>query len=111
MVKQLLPSLKEKKRYVVYEIMSKKKFKNMSREIVKKANSFLGLFESAEAGLQNIDFNEKMQRGVLRVGVNKLDKLKMSLALINKLNDEEVTLHTIGVSGILKKAKNKYMAG
>ena len=40
----------------------------------------------------------------------EVDKLKTSLALINQLNDEEITIRTIGVSGILKKARNKYFA-
>jgi|FLOH01.1.fsa_nt_gi ribonuclease P/MRP protein subunit POP5 len=112
MVKPILPTLKEKKRYVVYEILSQKNLdKNPSIEIVKKTKLFLGLFESAKAGLQSITYDQKLQRGVLRVSNKFVDKLKISLALINDLEDGDVAIKSIGVSGILKKAKNKYMAG
>jgi len=111
MVKPLLPTLKEKKRYLVYEIISKKKIdKDISFEIVKKATSFLGVFDAAKAGLRNVKYDVKKQKGVIKVSHKQLAKLKTSLALVNEINNEEVNIHTIGVSGILKKAKDKYVA-
>ncbi|NQU99066.1 hypothetical protein HQ533_06425 [Candidatus Woesearchaeota archaeon] len=110
-LKPLLPTLKEKKRYLVYEVLSENNLKkDLSREIVKKVASLLGIFDSAKAGIQSVEYDSKKQKGVLRVTVKGVDKLKTSLALINLLNDEEVTIRTIGVSGILKKAKDKYVA-
>ncbi|MFH1770852.1 MAG: Rpp14/Pop5 family protein [archaeon] len=110
-LKPLLPTLKEKKRYVVYEVLGKNDLKeDLSIEIVKKVTAILGVFDSAKAGLQNVEYDKNKHRGVLRVAVKQVDKLKMSLALITALNDKEVTIRTIGASGILKKARNKYMA-
>jgi len=110
-LKPILPALKEKKRYLVYEIISEKNLdKDLSEEIVKKVTSLLGIFDSAKAGIQRVEYNKKTQRGVVRVANKEVDKLKTSLALINQLNDEEITIRTIGVSGILKKARNKYFA-
>ena len=110
-IKPIIPALKEKKRYLVYEIISDSPIsKDVSEEIVKKSKEFLGVFDSAKAGIQHVDYDVKTQRGVIRVAVKSLDKMKTSLALINQLNDEEASIRTIGVSGILKKAKNKYFA-
>lgn len=111
-LKPILPTLKEKKRYLVYEVLSEKKIElDLSREIVKKTTTLLGIFDSAKAGIQSVEYDKKHQRGVLRVTVKEVDKLKTTLALISQLNDEEITIRTLGVSGILKKAKNKYIAG
>ncbi|MFH1589314.1 MAG: Rpp14/Pop5 family protein [archaeon] len=110
-LKPLLPTLKEKKRYVVYEVLCEEDLKeDLSKEIVKKVTSILGVFDSAKAGVQSIEYDNKQHKGVLRVAVKQVDKLKMSLALINALNDKELTIRTIGASGILKKARSKYMA-
>ncbi len=111
-LKPILPSLKEKKRYLVYEVLSQKPLeKDVSEEILNKTKGFLGIFDSAKAGLQNVEYDKKTQRGVIRVTTTQVDKLKTSLALISQLNEEESTIRTIGVSGILKKARNKYIAG
>jgi len=113
-LKPILQSLKEKKRYLVYEVISeneKDSNKDRSSEILKKVTNFLGVFESAKAGIQSVEYNKKKQRGVLRVSTKQLDKLRTSLAMVNQLNDEEVMIRTIGVSGILKKARTKYVAG
>lgn len=110
-LKPLLPTLKEKKRYIVYEVLSENNLKeDVSIEIVKKVTTILGVFDSANAGLQSVEYDKKTHMGVLRVAVKQVDKLKMSLALINQLNDREIIIRTIGASGILKKARNKYMA-
>lgn len=110
-LKPLLPTLKEKKRYLVYEVLSKSKLEeDLSIEIVKKVTSLLGIFDSAKAGIQSIEYDIAKHKGILRVTVKEVDKLKISLALINKLNDKEIMIRTIGASGILKKARSKYMA-
>lgn len=111
-LKPLLPTLKEKKRYLVYEVLSDKKINsNLSVEILSQVKNTLGLFDSAKAGLQNIKYDDKTLKGVMRVNNKEVDKLKTSLAIISSLKDSEVIVRSIGVSGILKKAKNKYMAG
>ncbi len=111
-LKPLLPTLKEKKRYVVYKVNSEKKIgTDVSKKILEHVNSCLGLFESAEAGVQPILYEVDKQKGVLRVNTKFVDRLKVSLALMNEIEDEDVMVETIGVSGILKKAKERFVAG
>ena len=49
------------------------------------------------------------QRGLVRVSHTGVNDLKASLALITTINDEPVIVRSIGASGILAKAKTKYI--
>ena len=112
-LKVILPTLKEKKRYVVFEIISKKPmtdYKTISAQIMSKSQEFLGVLGMAKAGIQLIPkFNKKSQRGLLRVNHNYVDEVKSALAFVEDIQQIPVTIHTVGVSGILKKAEDNYL--
>ena len=55
-------------------------------------------------------FNRDTQRGIIKVSHKYVDKVKASLCFIEKINNQQVIAHSIGTSGILKKAYNKYIA-
>ena len=57
-----------------------------------------------------LDINNN-KRGILKINHKYLDKLRISISMITDINDQKLALHTVGVSGILKKAKNKYISG
>ena len=50
-----------------------------------------------------------MQRGVIRVNTKYLNDIKTGLSLVKKIDENRVIIKTVGVSGILKKAKQKYL--
>ena len=112
-MKTILPSLKEKKRYLVFEILAIDKikdFKNIKNEIFSGIQSFLGQLDYGKSGvmfLKDLWFKEK-QKGILSVNSKYVDKVKMGLILIKKLEGKDVILNIISVSGILNKAK-KYV--
>ena len=113
-LKTLLPTLKEKKRYLAFEILSKEKikdFKLVSDEINSKNLEFLGQLGVAKAGIQPLKetWNQEKQRGIIKVGHKHVDELKASLSLINNIGNKEVIVKTVGVSGIIKKAKERYL--
>ncbi|MBU0666599.1 MAG: Rpp14/Pop5 family protein [Nanoarchaeota archaeon] len=111
-IKPLLPTLKEKKRYVVYEVITTScKKSDYSREILNNCKRFLGVLESAKAGIMHVLFNKEKQRGVVRVSSKYMNKLKLSLMFIKQLDEEDALIKSIGVSGTLRKAKEKYVAG
>ncbi len=114
-IKAILPSLKEKKRYLVFEISSKTKIKNfkaLSGLIWQNSQNFLGDLGLAEAGMWILPdkWSEKAQRGMIRVNNKHVNKLKTSLALVDSFQGEEVVIRSLGVSGILKKAEAKYLS-
>ena len=110
-----MPILKEKKRYLIFEIVSNQKignFKAISEEIMDKSLELIGQLGVARAGIQvpNDCWNPELQRGVIRVNHKNVDELKASLSFIKKIDNKDVIVKSIGVSGILNKAKERYLA-
>jgi ribonuclease P/MRP protein subunit POP5 len=112
-LKPVLPTLRERKRYIVYEIISEHNFniKEISKSILESVEKCFGCIGSAKAGIlfPADNFNENHQKGIIRVSHKEVDNVRFALMTITKINNTKVIFRTIGVSGILKKAKNKFM--
>ena len=113
-LKPILPSLREKKRYLVFEVISNEQIKNaddVANALWHFIMQFLGQLEAAKAGiiLLNNKWNPMIQRGIIKVGHKHVDALKAALMFANKINNHEVIFRSIGVSGILKKAETRFM--
>lgn len=109
-MKPLLPSLREKKRYVVFEIIGNNiNKKALKKEIYNNLLKFFGKLGVSRANIKIIDNCLKENKGIIKVNVKYLNDLKMGLGLIKKLDNKKVIVDVIGVSGILKKAKQKFM--
>jgi len=111
-----LPSLRERKRYLAFEIISEKPIKDftaVSKAVWEKALQYIGELGCAEAGLMMLPdkYNKERQRGLIRVNNKSLDKLRATLALIEQIDNQQVIMRSRGASGILKKAEGKYLAG
>ena len=109
--KPLLPSLKERKRYVVFQVLSDGKFglNDVQSEVNKQFSSLLGKIEVAKAGLMFMD-DWRNNKSILRVNNKYVDYVKACFCVINKINGAEVIIRSINVSGILNKARN-FMEG
>jgi len=109
--KALLPSLREKKRYLVFEVMSEGSFsyKELKDAIVSCFKELFGIDGLAKAGLEFVVYEDN--KGIIRVTTKGLDNLKASFCFVRKINKYDVFLRSLGVSGILKKAKSKFMFG
>jgi ribonuclease P/MRP protein subunit POP5 len=113
-LKPILPSLREKKRYLVFEIISENKLDNpsiISKEITEKCSRFLGEMGMAKAGILilNDKYNKEKQKGIIKVNNKMLNELKAALCLIKEINNTQVIVKSAGVSGILKKAQDKFI--
>ena len=114
-LKALMPSLREKKRYLAFEIISKGRIKShssVSKAIWQGMLSFAGTKGAAQAGIMVLPekYNERSQRGIVRVNHKGIDALKASLALVQDVEDAPAIARSVGVSGSLKKATT-YIAG
>lgn len=111
-MRPLLPTLKEKKRYVAYEVFSEKKhdFHDIKKEIDIQTKEMLGLLGKARAGIMIMDnFEKEKQKGIIKVNNRYVNELKSSLMMVEKINNEKAMIKSLGTSGILKKAKAKYL--
>ncbi len=114
-IKAILPSLREKKRYLAFEILSKSRIKGaegVSKAIWHGMLSFNGAKGAAQAGIQVLPekYNTEFQKGIIRVNNKYVDSLKAGLATIQDIDGVPAIVRSTGVSGSLKKA-TKYTAG
>ena len=113
-IKPILPTLRKKKRYIAFEVISRGKitdFEPVSREIMRAAHHCLGMFSMADAGIIPLanKWDAEKQRGILKVNHKQVDAVKASFVFANKVNDREIIVKSLGVSGILKKAENNFI--
>ena len=113
-LKPILPSLREKKRYLAFEIISKERLSELnavSNAIHSASMQFMGYLDAAKAGVMMLSnkWNPSTQRGIIKVGHRHADAMKASLAFISRIENKEVICRSLGVSGILKKAENNYL--
>ena len=106
-VKRLMPSLREKKRYLKIKIISLTGSFTTSpfQELLVKINNFFGIFESANAGIMLISTNIKENTVTLKVNNKYLDKLRASLLFIQELTTNKVIIKSIRASGSINKVK------
>ncbi len=106
-VNPLKPSMREKKRYMVYEIMSNQPVKGADKALITRIKELLGVFSASKAGVTSVKYNSTKQRGVLRVDRKFVDQIRSCFVMIKNLNNQEVLIRTLRVSGMLNKAKEE----
>jgi ribonuclease P/MRP protein subunit POP5 len=110
---RLKPSEREKKRYIVFEISSGQKIsfqlaKNAILDVCLRCIGEFGCQRARIYIIENLYIPEK-NRGVLRVTNKSLNEIRAALAMVKCIDGNEVVFQTIGISGILKKAKYKFL--
>ena len=108
-LKHLLPSLREKKRYIVYEVQTKTPITRTeaTKEVSNTMKQFIGDLGVAQVGLMHLK-DWKDNKGILKVNAQHVDHAKASLSLIKTINDKKVIVKSIAVSGIINKLRKKY---
>lgn len=101
--------MRDKKRYMVYEVMSKKPMDKADKALIRKIKELLGFFSANKAGVMNVKYNPKSQRGILRVDRRFVDHVRSCFVMIKNLNNQEVLIRTLRVSGMINKAKKEIM--
>ena len=110
-LKPLIPTLREKKRYVSFEIISKDdacfEYPEVTRAIRESYKALYGETGEAKAGLLVIPKKYKDNKGVIRVNNKSKDKLLLSLAMIKEINKKEVIIRSLITSGMISKAEQR----
>ncbi len=108
-IKPLLPTLRERKRYLAFEVLADKE---LSWNAIKKAifdamKEYVGIDGISDAGLLFVKNNGN--KGILRVSHTSLNKVRAALIFIKNIESQKVIVKSIGASGMLNKA-NQYIA-
>lgn len=112
-MKPLLPTLREKKRYLVFEVVSERK---LAWEAVRSAVEsgvlrHIGELGYARAGVQLLPehWHAQSSRGMLRVSHTSLGEVRSSLGLVREAGGVPVIVRSVGASGILGRAVGRYL--
>lgn len=108
--KPILPSLKEKRRYLVFEAIGQNLvFSEIKEAILNEITALIGRLGMAKA---NVNFMEdwKNNRGIIKVNNKYVDYVRASFVCLKKINKKEAIIRSIGVSGLLNKARSRYLA-
>jgi ribonuclease P/MRP protein subunit POP5 len=104
----ILPSLKEKKRYVVFEIVSETEFtpEEILAEIEPKISEYLGIWGLSLAKPMVIKNKFKNNKFIFKVAHKYVKELIMGIILSKSIKNEPVIIKSIITSGTLKKAES-----
>ena len=105
---KLLPSLRQKKRYIVFEILSKEQFSfsDAKKAVDETLLLFLGQLGLAKALPMMLKEKYKNNTFLLKINNKYVDQAKSAVILIKKIKNEPVILRSIITSGTLKKASS-----
>lgn len=110
-MKILPPTLRERKRYLAFELISQAPVRreDLIREIFSSAGSLLGDVGSSECAIRLLAFEDS--KGVIRCAYDRTVNTRAVLACITDVKGTKVIIHVLGVSGTVMGATKKYLAG
>jgi len=110
-LKTLLPSLREKKRYISFQIISEKgeefTYSDLESAVWNTTLDFLGEYGVSRTSVWLLKdcWNQKTQKGILRCNHKSVQEVIASLGLIDRLGDNRITFKVLKISGTIKSIK------
>ena len=104
-----IPVLREKKRYIAFEINSEKTIirQELVREILNSIISLFGDTGASEINPALMSFEGRF--GILRCAREKTMETRAGLACINNIHGIRVSILVLGISGTIKGATEKFI--
>jgi ribonuclease P/MRP protein subunit POP5 len=108
-VKILPPTLRNRKRYLAFELISEKEVSrdDLIKEIFSCASSLIGDLGSSECNIRLLSFENS--KGIIRCNHNTTDKTRAVLATVSNISGTQAVIHILGISGTVKGATKKYL--
>ena len=110
---KILPSsLREKKRYIAFEVISEGgdpiDRKALLDEVFFATQTLLGDVGSSEIGYRLMDFDGS--RGIMRVSLDGVELARAAMATVCAIKGNRAAIRVLGASGTIKAAIEKYIA-
>lgn len=106
------PTQKENWRYIAFEIISDASFNE--KEVIKAVSSsilhLLGAVGASKTNFWLISYDQTSKKGLLRCSNKAQKEVIASITTITKIENTIAILNVLGVSGTIKKAKEKYLS-
>jgi RNase P/RNase MRP subunit POP5 len=104
-----LPSMRPKKRYIVFKVHSEERlaYENMRDAVWNSLENWLGEKDLASAQVRIIRnlWDGKAKSGFIQCAHKYVDSVKVGLALIHQIGDSKVIFQVLRVSGTIKAGK------
>jgi len=106
-VKAFPPTLKTKKRYLKFEMISEKPVMGIDavKAIKSKVIELVGTIGVSDADFAVFNFDEKTQKGEIKTNNKNVEMIKACLALIDKISNQKVVVNVERTSGTLKSLR------
>ena len=107
-MKPLSPTLRVKKRYLKFKIISEKPIskEDAIKTIRSKVLEVLGTLGSSQADFEIYGFDEKTQTGEIKTNHTSVNLIKGVLAMMDKINNQEIIVDVERTSGTLKSLRS-----
>ena len=106
-MKPFPPTLREKRRYIAFQIISSEKFSKKDVEKAVTSNVFktIGLFGAADSSYWLVQFHEDNQAGIIRTTNEYKDKIMAGFNFLTEIKEAEVKIKPLKTTGTIKKAE------
>lgn len=109
-INRLPPSLRQKQRYLKFKIHAEEKVElgDLVDAVWESALDYLGTNDASKADFWVIgnQFDEKKQKGIIRVNRDELDDFRAALTLIDFINGVDGFIQVKKISGSIDKLKD-----
>jgi RNase P/RNase MRP subunit POP5 len=99
---KLLPSLKQKKRYIIFEVSEKVSELDLKEEVSQALFEFVGTLGVSKMSPLFVKY--KNNKFIMKINHKYVDEAKSALILIKTIKNKPVTIKSIITSGTIKKA-------
>ena len=110
-MKILPPTMRQRKRYLAFELISKEKISRdeLIRELFASMGSLLGDSGSSECGMRLLTFEDS--KGIIQCAHTRTEQTRASIATITNIGGRQVLINVFGISGTVATATEKYLEG
>jgi ribonuclease P/MRP protein subunit POP5 len=109
MPKTLKPTLRERNRYITFEVSSDSLLerKPVVDAIWATLLRLFGEVGAAKTSLWVMDWEKEKKRGIIKVNHKNVKTLRQSMALIKEIDGKKASINTLTTSGTLKGARER----
>lgn len=110
--KTLPPTMRDRKRYIAFEVVSEKPidFPDVVNEMWASLLSLLGELGTSKANVWFVKdaWSQDRQIGLVRCEHNSTEQVRAAIGLITEISGKRVIVHSLGISGTMKGARSKF---
>jgi ribonuclease P/MRP protein subunit POP5 len=108
-LKRLLPSLRAKKRYLAFELISEAPVSRseLVKEIMSSASFLLGDVTTSKCEIKVLGFEDC--KGIIQCSHIRVKETRACMATLTRINGKRATLHVLGASGTVKRVTEKFL--